>query len=93
MQVKQTREASQYKPEARASEFVFRANGPAIFLAQPNGLGLIALHTLGLKARPLHRTIVVLISNVRAFGPTFITPLPSQPFGLGQENCQGFAPS
>ena len=37
--------------------FVFRANGQAIFLAQPNGLDLIALHTLGLKARPLCRTI------------------------------------
>ena len=60
---------------------------------EPNGLGLVALHTLGLKARPLCRTTAALISNVQAFGPTFIIPLPSQPFGLGQENYQGFAPN
>ena len=31
-----------------------RANGPAIYLAQPSGLGFHADSNLGLKARPLN---------------------------------------
>ena len=62
-------------------------NGPAIYLAQPEGLGFHADDHLGLKARPLYQPAKLRQPvNGQAFGPFFFlpNPFPALQAGLGK---------
>ena len=61
-----------------------RANGPAVYLAQPEGLGFQADNHLGLKARPLaSQQQSENKLTVRPLALSFTHPTFSQPFRLG----------
>ena len=59
----------------------FRANGPAILLAQPEGLGIVSEVMLGPKVRPFQIPPVQRGSNCQAVGPKF--PMLNRPSPSG----------
>ena len=59
----------------------FRANGPAILLAQPEGLGIVSEVLLGPKVRPFQIPPVQRGSNCQAVGPKF--PMLNRPSPSG----------
>ena len=84
-----------YKPEALARFDVtllhrLRANGPAIYLAQPEGHEGLGIHSddrLGLKVRPFDQPATWRRQiNGQAFGPFFFqsNPFPALQAGLGK---------
>ena len=61
----------------------FRANGPAIYLAQPEGLGVVSEPYLGPKVRPFTILRFHRQSNCQAVGPKYSVSKRTQPFRLG----------
>ena len=70
-----------------------RANGPAIYLAQSEGLGVHANDHLGLKARPLDQLAKMRQPvNGQAFGPFFYLSNLSPALQAGLGKLSGLCP-